>query len=341
MKAPWDAWTTIRAANPLIMHNPHLRKSILRERDEARRNPTLQNGFESYRLNRPGADASSMLLTLQDWRKVCARPCPAREGGAPVLGLDVGGERSWCAAWAMWPNGRCEAYAAIGGIPALADRERQDGVPRGAYEALAAAGTLVVDEGHRIARPAVLIDLLAEHGIEPEYAICDRFLHASLEDAIGGRFTLNVRRTRWSESTEDIAAFRQMAIDGPPFLSVAPESVKLASLSLAAATVLTDEQGSSRLVKTRAHRSRDDVVIAGTLAAGALRRGHARAGQFLDRCGMSTAKQRREIYVTPRWRQVRELVLKPFRVSLHGVSGERAHNRSGRSASRQARLGAS
>ena len=197
-----------------------------------------------------------------------------------MLGLDVGGERSWCAAWAMWPNGRCEAYAAIGGIPALADRERQDGVPRGAYEALAAAGTLVVDDGHRIARPAVLIDLLAEHGIEPEYAICDLFLHASLEDAIGGRFTLNVRRTRWSESTEDIAAFRQMAIDGPPFLSVAPESVKLASLSLAAATVLTDEQGSSRLVKTRAHRSRDDVVIAGTLAAGALRRELSESSSF-------------------------------------------------------------
>ena len=33
----WDHWNTIRRVNPLVMHNPSLRKTILRERDDARR----------------------------------------------------------------------------------------------------------------------------------------------------------------------------------------------------------------------------------------------------------------------------------------------------------------
>ncbi len=267
----WDKWPTIRKANPLILRNPNLRRTILRERNEARKNPTLRPSFEAFRLNRPSGDAATVLLTVPDWRKVLARPVPPREG-EPVVGLDIGGERSWCGAWAIWANGRCEAYASIGGLPSLEDRERQDALPSGAYTDLCAAGSMIVDDGHRIARPSVLIDHLADMGVFPSYAVCDRFLRAALEDAINGRFPLMERKTRWSESTEDIAAFRKLAIDGQPHLAMAPESVKLATLSLSQATVLTDDQGSCRIIKSRAHRSRDDVAVCGTLAAGALDR---------------------------------------------------------------------
>ena len=50
--APWDAWGTIRAVNPMVMLNASLRKTILRERDEARQNDALRPTFEAYRLNR-------------------------------------------------------------------------------------------------------------------------------------------------------------------------------------------------------------------------------------------------------------------------------------------------
>ena len=49
---PWDAWSTIRKVNPLINVNENLRKTILRERDDARRNPSMRPAFEAYRLNR-------------------------------------------------------------------------------------------------------------------------------------------------------------------------------------------------------------------------------------------------------------------------------------------------
>ena len=50
---PWDKWV-IRAANPVVLANPDLRRTILRERDDARRNPTLRPAFEGFRLNRAG-----------------------------------------------------------------------------------------------------------------------------------------------------------------------------------------------------------------------------------------------------------------------------------------------
>ena len=55
--APWDAWSTIREVNPMVMPNPSLRKTILREKDEARRNDALRPAFEAsrWRVRRAGA----------------------------------------------------------------------------------------------------------------------------------------------------------------------------------------------------------------------------------------------------------------------------------------------
>ena len=49
---PWDSWQTIRRVNPLVLASASLRRTILRERDDARRNPTMRPAFEAYRLNR-------------------------------------------------------------------------------------------------------------------------------------------------------------------------------------------------------------------------------------------------------------------------------------------------
>ena len=48
----WDSWPMIRRCNPMVNANPSLPRTILRERDEARRSDALRRAFEAFRLNR-------------------------------------------------------------------------------------------------------------------------------------------------------------------------------------------------------------------------------------------------------------------------------------------------
>ena len=265
----WDSWSTIRKVNPLINVNENLRKTILRERDDARRNPSMRPAFEAYRLNRQVEVSRDVLIPADTWRRVEARDVPPREG-RPVVGLDLGSERSWSAAWAIWPNGRSECYALCPGIPDLDEREKQDAMPRGLYRRLHNDGVLLIDEGLRVSRPKVLIDHLLEIGIHPVAVMSDRFLLGQLQDATNGRWPIHSRQVRWSESTEDISAFRKLAEDGP--LSIAPECRALARVSLGQASVKSDDGGSCRIEKKRHGRSRDDVAVCATLACGACAR---------------------------------------------------------------------
>ena len=237
------------------------------DHDNARRNPTMRTAFEAYRLNRAVAVYSEVLVTVEAWQRVEGREVPLREG-RPIVGLDLGAERSWSAAWALWRNGRSECYALCPGIPDLSERERQDAMPQGLYRKLQRDGALLVDEGLRVSRPSVLIDYLLGVGIIPAVICCDRFILGTLQDVVAGRWPVNPRVTRWSEATEDISGFRKLVADGP--LSIAKECRALAAVSLSQATVASDDQGSVRLQKRRHGRSRDDVAVAGVLAAGAL-----------------------------------------------------------------------
>ena len=189
--------------------------------------------------------------------------------GRPIVGVDLGASRSWSALWALWPNGRSEAYAVVGGIPDLSERERQDAQPAGLYRRLEADGVLLVDEGLHIARPATLINHMVHMGINPSLIMADRFKEGDFRDAVAGRWPFRVRATRWSDSTEDISAFRQMVVDGP--LSITPQCRALGGVSIAQAAVKVDGD-SVRVVKRAGHRSRDDVAVAGTLAAGEMSR---------------------------------------------------------------------
>ena len=274
---PWDAWSTVRKVNPLVMHSESLRKTILRERDDARRNPTLRPAYEAYRLNRAVFGSDEMLVQLAAWDSVERRAVPPREG-SPVLGLDLGSERSWSAAWILWDNGRSEVYALCPGIPDLAEREKQDAMPAGLYQRLHDDGVLLVDDDRRVARPEVLIDHLVEQGIDPRRILLDRFMFNVLKDVVGGRWPITQRVTRWSEATEDISAFRSLVADGP--LSIVPEGRALARMSLAQASVRSDEQGSVKLQKRRHSRSRDDLAVSGTLAAGEFVRRTAKPPEF-------------------------------------------------------------
>ena len=266
----WDQWREIRRCNPLMAAFPESRAVLLEERNEARRDSRLKARFLSYRLNLPTADESEVLLTVPDWERVCARAVPGRRG-RPIFAYDLGGGRAWSAAVALWPNGRCEAVAVAPGIPSIKEQELRDRVPAGAYQRLVESRRLIVAAGLRVQPVGMLHDAAIRMWGAPQGIVCDRFRLPELMDAVGS-VPVSPRMTRWSDASADIRALRKMAADGP--LAVEPRSRDLIGVSLSAALVKNDDQGSTRLVKRDQsnNSARDDVAAALVLGAGAMER---------------------------------------------------------------------
>ena len=261
---PWDDYQTLARVNPVLRVSTSMRRTVLRERDEARLRSWRQSAFEAWRLNRLRQPEREMLLDVSDWKRVTARPCPPREG-QPVVGLDLGSSRSWTGCVALWESGRVEAFAVTAGLPSLSDRERKDGAPRGTYEALHTAGSLILDEGLRVTTPGAAIAEIDRRGWNPKIIVCDFFKLADLRDAT--KLPLRPRRQRWSEASFDIGALRQLALDGD--LSVDPEAVHVLSVSLGATGVERDTSANMRLSRdSSGHRRRDDLAAGLVLAAG-------------------------------------------------------------------------
>ena len=281
----WREWREIRRCNPLVAVSQDFRRKLLRERDEALRDPRLKARFLSFRLNLPTADESEVLLTVEDWKQVCARPVPP-PSGRPIVGIDLGGGRSWSAAVAVWQSGRVEALAVAPGVPELADQERRDRVDGGTYAALAGAGLLRVATGLRVQPAAELWRAVLDAWGRPVRVICDRFRAAELADAVGTAASIEARVSRWSEAAADVRALRKLAADGP--LACEAASRAILEHSLSRATVKSDEQGSTRLVKLSNNEARDDVAAALLLAAGAwVRAGRTPPGPGLRSLGLA------------------------------------------------------
>ena len=143
--AKWKDFEEVLRVNPVAAINPHLRRVLEREHRAALASERAARTFRQYRLNIPGDPVESQpLITSAEWERVCGRPVPAVEG-KPVIGVDLGGNRSWSAAAAVWPNGRIEAWALAPGVPSLADQEREDQVAEASYSELVRSGGLAVD----------------------------------------------------------------------------------------------------------------------------------------------------------------------------------------------------
>lgn len=273
----WDDWREIKRVNPLVAVSAEFRAKLREERDAARRDPRLKARFLSYRLNVPSRDERDVLLTVDEWRTVKARP----EGlpvGRPVVGIDMGGARSWSAAVAVWPEtGRVEALAYAPGVPSLTDQEKRDKIPRGTCARLVADGTLIVAEGLHVPPAALVADRVLDW--RPSVLLCDRFRLPELQDAVRGRVPIVPRVGQWSEASEDIRALRRLALDGG--LNVAPAARRLVARSLGEAVVEADTSGNLRLTKTQFRAGADDVAAALLLAAGEVDRIRRRPRQSL------------------------------------------------------------
>ena len=266
----WDDLREIRRVNPLYGVDAKFRSKLREERDAARSDSRLKARFLSYRLNVPSGDESSMLLTTDDWSRICSREVPERDG-LPIVGVDLAGGRAWSAATGIWRNGRVEALAIAPGIPEMESQEKRDRVPRGTYQRLLDRGSLRIAAGLRVQPPGDLVKAIREAWGGAEVLFCDRFRLPELLDCVGN-IPVVPRVTRWSEASEDIRALRKASLDGP--LSCPESSRALLQASLAAARVENDSAGSFRLVKRDVSNNtgRDDVAAALTLAAGALAR---------------------------------------------------------------------
>ena len=181
----WDKWREVLRVNPLARKHKELAVVLREERDAARRDSRLKAAFMSMRLNVPSGDESTMLLTVDDWERVCARPVPPREG-RPITAYDLAGGRAWSAAVASFRNGRVEAIAVAPGIPSLEDQERRDRVPAGTYRRLVETGALRVAEGLRVQPPAELHRAALAAWGPPEVILCDRFRLGELQDCVNG-----------------------------------------------------------------------------------------------------------------------------------------------------------
>ncbi len=267
-RAKWDDWKEIRRCNPLMPVDKAMGRKIREELKKAETDTRLKARFLSYRLNIPTADESSVLLTVDDWKRVQAREVPPATG-RPIVGVDLGAGRAWSAAVAVWRNGRTEALAIAPGIPTLDEQETRDRQPAGAYQRLFRDGLLLTDADRRVPRVSALVDAIRRWN--PEVVIADRFRQAELQDATAGKWPVVGRVTRWSECADDIRALRRGAADGP--LAVDAASRPLLEASLSVSVVKTDDQGNTRMVKkTQNNTARDDVSAAWVLAAGALSR---------------------------------------------------------------------
>ena len=193
--AKWDSWAEIRRCNPLVSISPDFRRRLREERDAARADTRLKARFKSYRLNVPSGDESEVLLTVDDWERLTARPVLERHG-RPIVGVDLGGGRAWSAATATWSNGRIEALAVAPGIPDLSEQERRDRQPAGTYQRLVESGQLEVAEGLRVQPPAALWQSITARWGTPALVICDRFRLGELQDAAGTGVQIEPRVAR-------------------------------------------------------------------------------------------------------------------------------------------------
>ena len=261
----WDKWAEIRRCNPLTSISPEFKAKLLDERDQARKDSRLRARFCSYRLNSPQGDESTMLLTVSDFEDMASREAPPREG-QPIVALDLGHNRAWSAALALYKNGRVECRALAPGVPDLDAQEQRDNVPKGTYQRLADQGVLIQAEGLRVPPVSLLMTLVKQTWGRPSALIADRFRLDDLHDA-GVPCRVTPRVTRWSESSYDIRALRSRTKDGP--FAVSPCSRSLLAASLAVCTVRNDDAGSVRIVKKGFNnQARDDVAAAFVLAAG-------------------------------------------------------------------------
>ena len=260
----WRDFDEVLRVNPVAAINPHLRRVLEREHRAALESDRAARTFKQFRLNLPGeAIESQPLITTAEWARVCARAVPACEG-RPVIGVDLGGNRSWSAAAAIWPSGRIEAWALAPGVPSLPDQEREDQVAPDSYLELVRAGGLAVDAGRAV--PSVALLLARIWAWEPAAIVSDPYRAPELHQVVSGRVRIIERARSGGESTSNVQSLRSLLLDSQAGATQASRA--LLAAAWAQTNLVIGNDGLTKVGKLDQRRSRDDASAALLLAAG-------------------------------------------------------------------------
>ena len=250
--------------NPVAAINPHLKRTLEREFKIALGSDRAARTFKQYRLNIPGDPVDQQpLVTTAEWKMVCDRPVPAC-AGKPIIGVDLGGNRSWSAACSVWPSGRIAAWGIAPGVPSLASQEREDQVSKGTYSELVRSGGLSVDAGRAV--PGIERLLARIWSWEPSAIVCDNYRAPELHQVVNGRVRIIERARSGGEATSNVQALRSLLLDTPS--GVVAQSQALLGAAWAQTNLVIDNAGLTKVTKARAKRSRDDAAAALLLACG-------------------------------------------------------------------------
>ena len=260
----WTDFDEVLRVNPVAAVNPYLKQTLEREHKAALESDRAARTFRQFRLNIPGDPVDSQpLITTAEFERVCARPVPDCEG-KPIVGIDLGGTRSWSAAAAVWPSGRIEAWALAPGVPSLAEQEHEDQVAESAYLELARAGGLSVDEGRAV--PGIDRLLSRVWAWSPLCIVSDPYRAAELHQVVGGRVRIIERAKGGGESTSNVQSLRSLLLDTASGVSEASRA--LLGAAFEQTNLVIDNSGVTRVTKIDRKRSRDDAAAALLLAAG-------------------------------------------------------------------------
>ena len=191
-----------------------------------------------------------------------------RARGAPTIGVDLGGSRSWSAACAVWPSGRVESWALAPGIPSLGEAEREDQVQEGSYAELVRSGGLSVDDARAVPDIGLLLSRIWDWG--PTVLVSDPYRAAELHQSVAGRVRITERARGGGESTSNVQSLRSLLLDSNS--GVTQSSRDLLGAAFSQTSLVIDSSGITKVTKARAKRSRDDAAAALLLAAGELAR---------------------------------------------------------------------
>ena len=260
----WESFYEVLRVNPVAAINQYLRRTLEREHRAALESERAARTFRQYRLNLPGDPVETQpLITTAEWERVCARPVPQVEG-SPIIGVDLGGSRSWSAAAALWPNGRIEAWALAPGTPSLDTQEREDQVADDCYSELVRSGGLSVAAGRAV--PDVASLLARIWAWEPSAIVCDNYRAPELHKAVEGRVRVIERGRGGSESTSNVQALRSLLLDSQA--GVTEASRALLAAAFAQTNLVIGNDGLTKVTKLDQRRSRDDAAQSLLLAAG-------------------------------------------------------------------------
>ena len=260
----WTEFDEVLRVNPVAAINPYLKQTLEREHRAALASDRAARTFKQFRLNIPGDPVDSQpLITTAEWERVCARAVPACEG-KPIVGVDLGGNRSWSAAASIWPSGRIESWALAPGVPTLAEQEHADHVADDSYLELARSGGLTVDGTRAVPDVATLLSRV--WAWEPAAIVCDPYRSAELHQAVAGRVRVIERARGGGESTSNVQSLRSLLLDTEA--GATEPSRALLAAAWAQTNLVIDNAGLTRVTKLDQRRSRDDAAAALLLAAG-------------------------------------------------------------------------